>query len=98
MHAEGAWVGAGEPLVYITGSFEALADLETIFLQKIGAACVAAHNAFQMCVALPQRRLPRHGCAPLRRRGNAGDHGLRRRRRLARRQGRGRQGLHRQRQ
>ncbi len=53
MHAEGAWVGAGEPLVYITGSFKALADLETIFLQKIGAACVAAHNAFQMCVALP---------------------------------------------
>ena len=53
MHAEGAWVGAGEPLAYITGSFNALADLETIFLQKIGAACVAAHNAFQMCVALP---------------------------------------------
>jgi nicotinate phosphoribosyltransferase len=24
-----------------------------LFLQKIGAACVAAHNAFQMCVALP---------------------------------------------
>ncbi len=54
MHAEGAWVGAGEPLVYITGSFRALADLETLFLQKIGAACVAAHNAFQMCVALPK--------------------------------------------
>jgi nicotinate phosphoribosyltransferase len=54
MHAEGAWVGAGEPLVYITGSFKALADLETLFLQKIGAACVAAHNAFQMCVALPK--------------------------------------------
>jgi nicotinate phosphoribosyltransferase len=54
MHAEGEWVGAGEPLVYITGNFTALADLETIFLQKIGAACVAAHNAFQMCVALPR--------------------------------------------
>jgi len=53
-HREGEWVGAGEPLVYITGSFEALADLETLLLQKIGAACVAAHNAFQMCVALPQ--------------------------------------------
>jgi nicotinate phosphoribosyltransferase len=53
MHKEGEWVGAGEPLVYITGNFAALADLETIFLQKIGAACVAAHNAFQMCVALP---------------------------------------------
>jgi nicotinate phosphoribosyltransferase len=53
MHREGVWVGAGEPLVYVTGSFVALADLETLFLQKIGAACVAAHNAFQMCVALP---------------------------------------------
>ncbi len=51
---EGAWVGAGEPLLYITGSFQALADLETLALQKIGAACVAAHNAFQMCMALPR--------------------------------------------
>ncbi|HUM08361.1 MAG TPA: nicotinate phosphoribosyltransferase [Acidocella sp.] len=53
LHKEGEWVGAGEPLVYITGSFAALSDLETIALQKIGAACVAAHNAFQMSVALP---------------------------------------------
>jgi nicotinate phosphoribosyltransferase len=53
-HPEGSWVGAGEPLAYITGSFAALSDLETLFLQKIGAACVAAHNAFQMCVALPK--------------------------------------------
>jgi nicotinate phosphoribosyltransferase len=53
-HKEGAWVGAGEPLVYVTGSFVALSDLETLALQKIGAACVAAHNAFQMAAALPQ--------------------------------------------
>lgn len=52
-HPEGTWVGAGEPVVYITGSFHALADCETIFLQKLGAACVAAHNAYQMCLALP---------------------------------------------
>jgi nicotinate phosphoribosyltransferase len=54
LHPEGEWVGAGEPLLYVTGSFAALADLETLALQKIGAACVAAHNAFQMCVALPK--------------------------------------------
>lgn len=54
VHAEGSWVGAGEPVVYITGSFAALANLETIILQKIGAPCVAAHNAFQMCMALPK--------------------------------------------
>ena len=51
--AEGEWVGAGEPLAYITGSFLQLVDLETILLQKIGAACVAALNAYQMCLALP---------------------------------------------
>ena len=55
-HPEGTWVGAGEPMVYITGSFHALADLETLFLQKLGAACVAAHNAFQMCSVLPNVR------------------------------------------
>jgi len=53
MYPEGAWVGAGEPIVYITGSMAMLSDLETIALQKIGPACVAAHNAYQMCLALP---------------------------------------------
>jgi nicotinate phosphoribosyltransferase len=54
MYPEGAWVGAGEPLVYITGSLVQLSDLETILLQKIGPASVAAHNAYQMCLALPE--------------------------------------------
>ena len=31
-----------------------LVDLETIFLQKLGPACVAAFNAFTMCADLPQ--------------------------------------------
>jgi nicotinate phosphoribosyltransferase len=51
--AEGAWVGAGEPLMYITGSFYHLVDLETLLLQKLGAACVAAYNAYTMCMDLP---------------------------------------------
>ena len=51
---EGRWVGAGEPLLYISGSFCHLVDLETIFLQKLGSACVAAYNAFTICVDLPQ--------------------------------------------
>lgn len=50
---EGDWVGAGEPLLYITGSFRELVDLETIYLQKLGAPCVAAYNAYTMCVDLP---------------------------------------------
>jgi nicotinate phosphoribosyltransferase len=53
MYSEGSWAGAGEPLCYITGSFVQLSDLETILLQKIGPCCVAAHNAYQMCLALP---------------------------------------------
>lgn len=53
-HPEGTWVGAGEPLVYISGSMAELSDLETIALQKIGPACVAAHNAYQMCSSLPK--------------------------------------------
>ena len=50
---EGTWTGAGEPIVYVTGSMIDLSDLETIMLQKIGPPCVAAHNAYQMCLALP---------------------------------------------
>ena len=53
-HEEGAWVGGGEPLVYITGSLYHLVDLETLYLQKLGAPCVAAYNAYSMCRDLPQ--------------------------------------------
>lgn len=51
---EGDWVGAGEPLIYLTGSFYNLVDLETLYLQKLGATCVAAYNAFTMCNDLPK--------------------------------------------
>ncbi len=54
VHPEGEWVGAGDPILYITGSLVQLADLETLYLQKLGAPCVAAHNAYQMCLELPQ--------------------------------------------
>ncbi len=50
---EGRWVGAGEPIMYISGSFVHLADLETLLLMKLGPACVAAFNAFTMCADLP---------------------------------------------
>lgn len=51
---EGEWVGAGEPLVYLSGSFRHLVDLETLYLQRLGAACVAAYNAYAMARALPK--------------------------------------------
>lgn len=53
-YPEGAWVGAGDPLLYLSGSFAALADLETLYLQKLGPPCVAAHNAYQMSLELPE--------------------------------------------
>lgn len=51
-YAEGKWVGAGDPLMYITGPLSQLADTETILLQKLGPACVAAYNAYLMCAEL----------------------------------------------
>ena len=53
-YTEGAWIGAGEPMCYITGPFSVLVDLETIFLQRLGPACVAAYNAYNMCMELPK--------------------------------------------
>jgi len=53
LHEEGEWVGAGEPLFYLSGSFAFLVELETLILQKLGSACVAAYNAYEMCQILP---------------------------------------------
>jgi nicotinate phosphoribosyltransferase len=53
-HPQGAWVGAGDPILYVTGSLFHLVDLETLLLQKLGPACVAAYNAYAMCADLPR--------------------------------------------
>src|SRR5437764_10142986 len=53
-HLEGSWVGAGEPILYVTGPLYHLVDLETVLLQKLGPACVAAYNASAMCADLPK--------------------------------------------
>jgi nicotinate phosphoribosyltransferase len=53
-HDEGDWVGAGEPLLYVSGSLLHLVDLETVYLQRLGPPCVAAYNAYAMCVDLPK--------------------------------------------
>jgi nicotinate phosphoribosyltransferase len=52
--AEGDWVGAGEPLMFISGPLYHLVDLETLYLQRLGATCVAAYNAYVMCTTLPK--------------------------------------------
>ncbi|MCY3671300.1 MAG: nicotinate phosphoribosyltransferase [Alphaproteobacteria bacterium] len=53
-YEEGVSVGAGDPLLYISGPLRHLIDLETLYLQKLGSACVAAYNARAMCMALPE--------------------------------------------
>jgi nicotinate phosphoribosyltransferase len=53
-YREGEWVGAGEPMIYVSGSLYHLVDLETLYLQKLGPPCVAAYNAYAMCVDLPK--------------------------------------------
>lgn len=53
LYEESRWVGAGEPMMYVTGSFKLLCQLETLFLQRLGPPCVAAYNAFTMCQELP---------------------------------------------
>ena len=51
---EGRWVGAGEPIMYVGGPLRHLVDLETLLLQRLGPACVAAYNAYTMCADLPR--------------------------------------------
>ncbi len=53
-YPEGKWVGAGEAMFYVTGPLSQLSDLETLLLQKLGPACVAAYNAYTMCAVLPE--------------------------------------------
>ena len=53
-HPEGSAVGAGQPILYVTGPLLHLVDLETLMLQKLGPACVAAYNASAMCAELPK--------------------------------------------
>jgi len=54
VHKEGEWVGAGDPMLYITGSLHHLIDLETLYLQRLGPPCVAAYNAYVMCQEMPK--------------------------------------------
>lgn len=49
---EGAFVPDQKPLFTYTGSLAALAELETLVLQRTGVACVSAYNAFKMAMNL----------------------------------------------
>jgi len=51
--AEGDLVPSEVKLMEITGPMARLSEVETLFLQKIGFSCVAANNAYEMCLAIP---------------------------------------------
>jgi nicotinate phosphoribosyltransferase len=51
---DGTLVASGKPLMYVTGSMEILSEMETLFLQRVGFACVSAYNAYRMALALPK--------------------------------------------
>ncbi len=53
-YPEATLVGAGQPILYVSGPLYHLVDLETLMLQKLGPACVAAYNASAMCADLPK--------------------------------------------
>ncbi|MDE2384747.1 MAG: hypothetical protein KGO53_09015 [Alphaproteobacteria bacterium] len=50
---EGEVVPSEHKLVEITGSMRKLSEIETLLLQKTGFPCVAANNAYEMCLAIP---------------------------------------------
>jgi len=54
LYEEGAFVPDGKPLFTYTGSFAGLLELETLILQRVGVACVAAYNANRMAMNLPK--------------------------------------------
>ena len=51
--AEGEVVPSEHKLMEITGSMKKLSEIETLLLQKTGFPCVAANNAYEMCLAIP---------------------------------------------
>lgn len=50
---EGEVVPSERKLMEIAGSMQALSEVETVLLQKIGFPCVCANNAYEMCLAMP---------------------------------------------
>ena len=58
----------GAELLRAAFDLDLLEDLETLLLQKLGPACVAAYNAYMMC-----REMPKVGFLAMDARRRAGD-------------------------
>jgi nicotinate phosphoribosyltransferase len=52
LYEEGSFVPDKKPIFTYTGSYAALAELETLILQRVGVACVSAYNAYKMAMNL----------------------------------------------
>ena len=44
---EGAFVGSGQPMLYLTGKFSTLVEVETLLLQRLGPACVCSYECIR---------------------------------------------------
>jgi nicotinate phosphoribosyltransferase len=51
--SEGDLVPSEVKMMEMAGPMSRLSEMETLFLQKIGFPCVAANNAYEMCLAMP---------------------------------------------
>ncbi len=51
--SEGDLVPSEKKMLEIAGPMARLSEVETLFLQKVGFPCVAANNAYEMCLAVP---------------------------------------------
>ena len=58
--SEGEVVPSERKLMEITGSMKKLSEIETLLLQKTGFPCVAANNAYEMCLAIPAGFMDMH--------------------------------------
>ena len=96
MHPEGTWVGAGDPILYLTGSLVELVRPRDAVSAEAGPALRRRAQRLPDVRRAAGGRLPGDGCAALRRRRDGQHDGLCRQRRRRRRGEGGRQGLHRQ--
>lgn len=56
LHPEGTHLPSKTKIMEVEGPFSELVELETQVLQRLGVACVAAYNAYMMCLA--QKNVP----------------------------------------
>jgi nicotinate phosphoribosyltransferase len=66
LYEEGALVPSEKVIFEISGNLYETLELETLILQRVGASCLSAYNAFKMCRSLPKAAFidmhARHAC------------------------------------